>query len=114
MPSVLIVDDLVSIHEMLEAVIQPTGFVPSFATDGEKGLARYKADKYDLVLADIDMKPMDGITLLKQLKLYDPAAVIIIMTAYASTESLSCLRSVMPSIGFMSMSASTRSNLSAL
>jgi two-component system, NtrC family, response regulator HydG len=87
MPSVLIVDDLVSIHEMLEAVIQPTGFSTSFATDGEKALIRYKAEKYDLVLADIDMKPMDGITLLKQLKLYDPNAVVIIMTAYASTES---------------------------
>ncbi|MEO5960308.1 MAG: response regulator [Opitutaceae bacterium] len=87
MSSVLIVDDLVSIHEMLEAVIQPTGFATSFATDGEKALVRYKAEKYDLVLADIDMKPMDGITLLKQLKLYDPTAVVIIMTAYASTES---------------------------
>src|SRR5471030_991611 len=87
MPSVLIVDDLVSIHEMLDAVIQPTGFATSFATDGEKGLVRYKADKFDLVLADIDMKPMDGITLLKQLKLYDPNCVVIIMTAYASTES---------------------------
>lgn len=88
MPSVLIVDDLVSIHEMLEAVIQPTGFATSFATDGEKALVRYKGnEKYDLVLADIDMKPMDGITLLKQLKLYDPNAVVIIMTAYASTES---------------------------
>ena len=87
MPSVLIVDDLVSIHEMLEAVIQPTGFATSFATDGEKALVRYKAEKFDLVLADIDMKPMDGITLLKQLKVYDPNAVVIIMTAYASTES---------------------------
>src|SRR5512135_2522066 len=87
MPAVLIVDDLISIHEMLEAVIQPTGYSTAFATDGEKGLARYKAEKYDLVLADIDMKPMDGITLLKQLKLYDPSCVIIIMTAYASTES---------------------------
>jgi DNA-binding NtrC family response regulator len=87
MPSVLIVDDLVSIHEMLEAVIQPTGFATSFATDGEKALVRYKNEKYDLVLADIDMKPMDGITLLKQLKLYDPNCVVIIMTAYASTES---------------------------
>ncbi len=87
MPAVLIVDDLVSIHEMLEAVIQPTGFGTSFATDGEKALVRYKAEKYDLVLADIDMKPMDGITLLKQLKVYDPTAVVIIMTAYASTES---------------------------
>jgi len=87
MPSLLIVDDLISIHEMLEAVIQPTGYKTAFATDGEKGLARYKAEKYDLVLADIDMKPMDGITLLKQLKAYDPTVVVIIMTAYASTES---------------------------
>jgi DNA-binding NtrC family response regulator len=87
MPSVLIVDDLLSIHEMLEAVIQPTGFTTSFATDGEKALARYKAEKFDLVLADIDMKPMDGITLLKQLKLYEPTAIVVIMTAYASTES---------------------------
>src|SRR5882757_8532876 len=87
MSSVLIVDDLLSIHEMLEAVIQPTGFSTAFATDGEKGLVRYKAEKFDLILADIDMKPMDGITLLKQVKLYDPNAVVIIMTAYASTES---------------------------
>ena len=87
MPSVLIVDDLISIHEMLEAVIQPTGFSTAFATDGEKALTRYKAEKFDMVLADIDMKPMDGITLLKQLKQYDPNSVTIIMTAYASTES---------------------------
>jgi two-component system response regulator HydG len=87
MPSLLIVDDLISIHEMLEAVIAPTGYQTAFATDGEKALARYKAEKYDLVLADIDMKPMDGITLLKQLKAYDPTVVVIIMTAYASTES---------------------------
>lgn len=87
MSSVLIVDDLLSIHEMLEAVIQPTGYLTSFATDGQAGLQRYKEEKFDLVLADIDMKPMDGITLLKQLKDYDPTAVVIIMTAYASTES---------------------------
>ena len=87
MPSVLIVDDLLSIHEMLEAVIQPTGFSTAFATDGEKALARYKTERFDLARADIDMKPMDGITLLKQLKQYDPSAVIVIMTAYASTES---------------------------
>ncbi|MBK9990970.1 MAG: sigma-54-dependent Fis family transcriptional regulator [Verrucomicrobia bacterium] len=87
MPSVLIVDDLLSIHEMLDAVIQPTGFTTSFATDGEKALVRYKAEKPDIVLADIDMKPMDGLTLLKQLRLHDPNAVVIIMTAYASTES---------------------------
>jgi DNA-binding NtrC family response regulator len=72
---------------IVDAVITPTGHQTTFATDGEKGLARYKAEKFDLVLADIDMKPMDGITLLKQIKAYDPTVVVIIMTAYASTES---------------------------
>lgn len=87
MPSILIVDDLVSIHEMLEAVVQPTGLTTAFATDGEQALSKYKAQKSDLVLADVDMKPMDGITLLKALKAYDPNSVVIIMTAYASTDS---------------------------
>ena len=45
MPSVLIVDDLTSIHEMLEAVIQPIGFTAAFATDGNKALERYKAER---------------------------------------------------------------------
>lgn len=85
--SILIVDDLVSIHEMLEAVVAPTGLSTVFATDGEQALVKYKKQKFDLVLADVDMKPMDGITLLKQLKVVDPTSVVIIMTAYASTES---------------------------
>jgi DNA-binding NtrC family response regulator len=87
MPSVLIVDDLISLHELFEAVINPIGFTTSFATDGETALVRYAAEKFDLVLADIDMRPMDGLTLLKELKLRDPSVVVIIMTAYASTES---------------------------
>lgn len=87
MSSVLIVDDLLSIHEMLDAVIQPMGYTTAFATDGGKAMEQYKAGKFDLVLADVDMKPVDGLTLLKQLKLYDTNAVVIIMTAYASTES---------------------------
>ncbi len=85
MPSVLIVDDLTSIHEMLEAVIQPIGFTAAFATDGNKALAQYKAEKFDLVLVDVQMKPMDGITLLRELKKVDPQAVVVVMTAYAST-----------------------------
>jgi two-component system response regulator HydG len=87
MHSILVVDDVTSIHEMLGAVLQAVGFVASFATDGEMALASYKERHFDIVLADIDMKPMDGITLLGQLKLYDPNVVCIIMTAYASTDS---------------------------
>ncbi len=87
MASLLIVDDLSSIHEMLEAVIQPTGHEPVFAQDGEKALALYKSKEFEVVLADISMQPMDGITLLKQLKSYDPKCVVIMMTGYASTDT---------------------------
>lgn len=87
MPSVLIVDDLPAIHEMLEAVIQPTGYKTSFALNGEEALEKYKADPTDVVLADISMEPMDGISLLQNLKAFDPDCVVILMTGYASTET---------------------------
>lgn len=87
MPSVLIVDDLSAIHEMLAAVIQPTGYSMAFASDGGEALSKYKAEPSDVVLADISMQPMDGITLLQQLKQYDPGCVVIMMTGYASTET---------------------------
>ncbi len=87
MASILIVDDLSSIHEMLEAVIEPTGHKCVFAQDGEKALSLYKSSSFDVVLADISMQPMDGITLLKQLKTYDPRSVVIMMTGYASTDT---------------------------
>lgn len=87
MPSVLIVDDLSAIHEMLAAVIQPTGYEIVFAADGEEALGKYKAESVDVVLADISMQPMDGITLLQNLKVFDPDCVVIMMTGYASTET---------------------------
>lgn len=87
MPSVLIVDDDVPIHGMLEAVLQATGLAISFANDGETALTRYKDEEFDLVLTDIRMETMDGIALLQQLKHYDPKAVVIIMTSFATLET---------------------------
>src|SRR5690625_4304535 len=87
MPSVLIVDDLSAIHEMLAAVIQPTGYETFFALNGEEALEKYKASPTDVVLADISMEPMDGISLLQNLKTFDPNCIVILMTGYASTET---------------------------
>ena len=87
MPFVLIVEDDVPIHDMLRTVLQATGYVVSFASDGEEALRRYKTEEFDLVLTDIRMEKMDGIALLRQLKLYDPTVVVIIMTSYATLET---------------------------
>ena len=45
------------------------------------------AEPFDLVITDIKMPEMDGLELLRQLKEYDPALPVIVMTAYGTVES---------------------------
>lgn len=87
MPSLLIVDDDVPIHNMLESVLHAAGLTISFATDGDMALKLYKTEEFDLVLTDIRMDAMDGIALLRQLKHYDPTVVVIIMTSFGTLET---------------------------
>ncbi|MBC2607160.1 sigma-54-dependent transcriptional regulator [Pelagicoccus albus] len=87
MHSILIVDDLESIHEMLEAVIQPIGYETAFATDGEMALQKIREQHFDIILTDINMQPMDGIQLLAQIKEADPEAIVIMMSGYANIEN---------------------------
>ena len=87
MPSVMIVDDLPAVHEMLEAAINPAGYTSECFFNGYKALQRYKEQKFDIVLADISMKPMDGISLLKGIKTYDPQAMVIMLTGHSATDS---------------------------
>jgi len=72
---------------MLEAVFEPAGFRCSFAFSGDEALKKYKADRFDVVLVDIAMQPMDGLTLLKELKAYDGHAMVIMMTGYSSADN---------------------------
>ncbi len=87
MASVLIVDDLPAVHEMLESVINPVGHNSAFALTGQEALKIYKKNKFDVVLCDIAMQPMDGITLLKEIKAYDPQSTVIMMTGFATADT---------------------------
>src|SRR5437016_1631046 len=62
------------------------GFAIAVAIDDATALLRYKEARFDLVLVDIDMKPMDGISLLRHLKQEDPNVVVVMMTAYSSNQ----------------------------
>ncbi len=89
MQSILIVDDLESIHEMLEAVIQPIGYNTTFAISGEQALQKLQKETFDVVLTDINMEPMDGLELLSQIKEKDPDAVVVMMSGVATVENAS-------------------------
>ena len=87
MPLVMIVDDLPAVHEMLEAVINPAGYSSECFVNGRNALKRYKEQRFDIVLADISMKPMDGVSLLREIIAYDPRAKVIMITGYSTTDS---------------------------
>jgi DNA-binding NtrC family response regulator len=87
MSSVLIVDDQKELHDILKVVVQPLGCEAEFAFDGQEALDLFKNNAFDVVLSDISMTPMDGITLLNEIKDIDPNAIVILMTGYGSMET---------------------------
>src|ERR1022692_3717006 len=62
--TLLVVDDDPSIHELIGAMLAGKGWELDRADNGEDALARLAAHSYDLVLSDILMPGMDGLTLL--------------------------------------------------
>ncbi len=88
MASILIVNDLSSVNELLETVMEPAGHKCLFAGDGERALSLYQSNPIDVVLARLSMEPMDGIALLKELKARDPCSAVILMTRSPETDTV--------------------------
>jgi DNA-binding response OmpR family regulator len=65
---ILIVDDEKVLLELLSSKISQNGFAAVEARDGEEGLKKALSERPDLILLDIVMPKMDGITMLKKLR----------------------------------------------
>lgn len=68
MARILIVEDDEIIYKMYQKLLQNHGYDVKIATDGEEGLKIALEEHPDLVLLDIIMPKMDGMTMLKQLR----------------------------------------------
>jgi len=77
----LIVDDDPEVHEMLGAMLKSTSWSAEFSHSGEKALELLQERAYDVVLADILMPEMDGLTLLTRIADSRPETKVLIMTA---------------------------------
>ncbi len=84
--TILIVDDEKNTREGLQKFLEGLNYEALTAANGEEGLKAYTQEKPDLVLADIRMPGMDGVTLLEKIKSHNPSAKVILMTAYGSVE----------------------------
>ncbi|MFA5585845.1 MAG: sigma-54 dependent transcriptional regulator [Saccharofermentanales bacterium] len=83
---ILIVDDEESLREILSIMLHREGYLVDAAIDGAQAVARMREITYDLVISDIKMPRLDGFELLRHIKERTPETVVIMITAFSSTE----------------------------
>jgi nitrogen regulation protein NR(I) len=84
---VLIVDDDSSMRYSLNRMLEGQGLLVSLAKNGAEALERFAEENPDLVVMDIKMPGQSGLDVLKQIKERDPKALVILMTAFGTTET---------------------------
>jgi len=84
---ILIADDEDGLRWVLEKGFRGAGYTVTAVKDGAAALREAEADTYDLVLLDIRMPGIDGLTLLRQLREKRPDALVVIMTAHGTMET---------------------------
>jgi DNA-binding NtrC family response regulator len=85
--SVLIIDDEQEIRESLEQLLRIEGYQADSASTGEEGLKRIDDGVFDLVLLDINLPDSNGLDLLTSIKHDSPEVVVIMITAYDSSQT---------------------------
>jgi two-component system, NtrC family, response regulator len=84
---ILVVDDEQNARSALRAILSEEGYEIAEAADGEEALAALADFAPDLVLCDVRMPKMDGLTLLRRAKEQGAPAVFVMMTAFAQVET---------------------------
>jgi excisionase family DNA binding protein len=85
-PRVLVVDDEASIRDLLAKTLALAEYDVDVAPDGRTALERMRMYSYDLLIADLKMPGMDGLTVIREAKRYKADLPVIIITGF-STES---------------------------
>ena len=78
----LIVDDNAAVRRLIKSIVLPLAGEIRECADGTDAIAAYNEQRPDLVLMDIRMNEMDGISATKQITAADPAAKIVVVSDY--------------------------------
>ena len=83
----LVVDDEQSMRELLGIMLRQVGYAVTLADGGEPAVQALKTDDFDLVITDLRMRKVDGLAVLRAAKDHSPRTVVLVVTAFASTET---------------------------
>jgi len=85
--SILIVDDEESVRDSLFNWFIEDGYHVECAESAKTALSMLETREYDIILADIKMPGMDGLEMLRRIKLIKSDAIVIVMTAFATVDT---------------------------
>ena len=85
--TILVVDDDLAHRTMLRTLLGGWGYDITEADDGQRAIEAVHQKPFDLILMDIRMIKVSGLEALSEIKRFNPAIPVIIMTAYASVET---------------------------
>src|SRR5882762_6693685 len=87
MKRILIIDDDMDMCNLLGRFLGKKGFETEAGHNGNKGIAKFKESKFDVVLCDFRLGDKEGREVLKEIKNIDPYAIVIIITGYSDIKT---------------------------
>jgi len=85
--SILIVDDEESVRDSLFNWFIEDGYHVAVAENANKALSMLESESFDIILADIKMPGMDGLEMLRRIKILKSESIVIVMTAFATVDT---------------------------
>jgi len=84
--NILLIDDDDSLRKVIAHHLTSEGYRVISASGGKEGIELFKREEFDLVITDIKMPDIDGMEVLREIKLLRGDAVVIMITAYGTIE----------------------------
>jgi two-component system response regulator PilR (NtrC family) len=84
---ILIIEDERSMREVLKILLEEEAYDVTTAADGMEGIEQVRSNIFDLVITDIKMPRADGFEVLRQVKEISPNTIVLMVTAFGTTES---------------------------
>ncbi len=84
MEKILIIDDNNDICLLLERFLTKQGYKTESVQRGDEGLTLLRGEAYDLIICDFKLPDIDGLEMLRRIKIMHPNTTVIIITGYSN------------------------------